>query len=156
MPYLDRADFIALLEKLGAADDAEVLAAAREIQRRIAVAETSWHDLLVRAPGTAAVDTLEELDDPDIDVGGFEIRDRRREPERQLPELPPVPEPQATVHSEELHLIESLLRRPTLSRETRRELMDLRADIADGDFAEMDRTYLRDLAARLNARDRED
>ena len=156
MPYLDRADFIALLEKLGAADDAEVLTAAREIQRRIEAAETKWDELLARAPGTDASDALEELDDPDIDVGGFEIRDRRREPERPLPELPPVPEPQATIHSEELHLIESLLRRPTLSTETRRELMDLRTDIAENDFADMDRTYLRDLAARLNARDRED
>lgn len=156
MPYLDRAGFIDLLDKLSSGDDADVLAAAREIQRRIDAAEIGWNDLLTPPPGTAADDAMAELDDPDADVGGFEIRDPRREPERPLPDLPPVPERLAVIYSEDLNLIDSLLRRVNLSRETRRELTDLRADIAEDDFAEMDRTYLRDLAARLNARDRED
>ena len=156
MPYLDRPGFIELLDKLGSDSDAEVLAAAREIQSRIQAAELGWDDLLVRAPGAAALDSLEEYDDPDIDVGGFEIRDSRREPEPPPANLPPVSERLAVIYSEELHLIDSLLHRTTLSRETRRELTDLRADIAADEFAEMDRTYLRDLAARLNARDRED
>ena len=156
MPYLDRAGFIELLDKLGSGNDAEVLAAAREIQRRIDTAEIGWHDLLVAAPGAAAIDSLEEYDDPDADIGGFEIRDLGREADHPPTDLPPIPERLAITYSEELNLIESLLRRVNLSRETRRELMDLRADIAADDFADMDRTYLRDLAARLNARDRED
>ncbi len=156
MPYLDRAGFIELLEKLGSGSEAEILAAAREIQRRIDEAGTGWHELLARAPGADAFDEQEEYDDPDIESGGFEIRDVVREPERPLPDLPPVAERLAVIYSEELNLIESLLRRANISRETRRELTDMRADIAAEDFAEMDRTYLRDLAARLNARDRED
>ena len=156
MPYLDRSGFIDLLEKLSTGSDAEVLAAAREIGRRLEEAGTEWDSLLVAAPGATAPDALEEYDDPDIEIGGFEIRDGRREPERPLADLPPLPERLAVLYSEELNLIDSLLRRVNLSRETRRELTDLRADIAADEFAEMDRTYLRDLAARLNARDRED
>ena len=146
MPYLDRDGLIELLEKLGCEDDAEVLAAAREIRHRIDTAEIGWHELLVPAPGSNAIDAMEE-EYPGADGGGFEIRAPRREPEPSLPGLPPVPERLAVIYSEELNLIDSLLRR---------ELMDLRTDLADDDFAEMDRAYLRDLAARLNARDRED
>ncbi|MEI6557286.1 MAG: hypothetical protein WCO00_02685 [Rhodospirillaceae bacterium] len=156
MPYMDRAGFIDLLERLGSENDTEVLAAAREIQRRIQAAEVGWHELLVLAPGAAPLDPFEDEDDPAAGAGGFEIRDRRREPEPPLPELPPLPERLAVTYAEDLNLIDSLLRRVSLNRETRRELMDLRADIAADDFAEMDRAYLRDLAARLNARERED
>jgi hypothetical protein len=96
MPYLDRASFIALLDRLGSADDSEALAAAREIDRRKRDAGATWADLLA--------------------------------------------------------LIERLLADHDLSEDTRRELLDFRDDIAEGEFTEMDSRYLRNLEARLNRR----
>ncbi len=148
MPYLDRAGFIDLLNSLGAENEAEVLAAAREIQRRLEAAEAEWPELL--AP---LLDDSGESGDSGRD---FEIRDPGREPVAARSDLPPVPEQLAILYAEELNLIESLLRRLTLNPETRQELTDLRADIAADSFADLDRSYLRDLAARLNARDKED
>ncbi len=148
MPYLDRAGFIGLLNSLGAENETEVLAAAREIQRRLEAAETAWPDLLTPPP--------EDGEESGAGGGGFEIRDPGREPRPALPGLPPLSERLTVIYAEELNLIESLLRRSNLSPETRQELTAMRADIAEDDFADMDRTYLRDLAARLNARDRED
>jgi len=154
MPYLDRAGFIELLERLGGESDAEVLAAARELHRRIKAAELEWNDVVVRAPGAAAIDRFEDYDDPDVDVREFEIRDVRGD--HSFEEQDPVPPRLAAIYAEELHMIDSLLARANLSPETRRELLDLRADIAASEFQEMDRTYLRDLAARLEIRSRDD
>src|SRR5688500_14377814 len=50
MPYLNRDSFIALLDRLGSTDDAEVLASAREIDRRMRASGVSWNDLLVPPP----------------------------------------------------------------------------------------------------------
>jgi len=154
MPYLDRTSFIELLERLGAEADADVLAAAREAHRRIKAAELDWDEVLVRAPGAAAVDRLEDYDDPDADVRDFEIRDVRGD--HSFRDQDPVPPRLAALYAEELNVIDSLLARVNLSHETRHELLDLRADIAANEFQEMDRTYLRDLAARLDARSRDD
>jgi len=148
MPYLDRASFIDLLKRLGAETDDERLAAAREINRRMEAAEVGWDELLVRAPGTAPIDRLEDYDDPDTDVGDFEIRDRHGD--QSLAEQEPYRRAgRAFCRGTQAD------RRPvdaaTVAIETRRELLDLRADIAANEFAEMDRRYLRDLAARLNA-----
>jgi hypothetical protein len=148
MPYLDRASFIELLKRLGAETDAELLAAAREINRRVQAADVSWDELLVRAPGTAPIDRLEDYDDPDVDVSTFEIRDRHGD--LSLAEQEPVPPHLAELFAAEIELIDTLLARPALAIETRRELLDLRADIAANEFTDMDRRYLRDLAARLN------
>ncbi len=156
MPYLDRAGFLELLDKLASESDTDVLAAAREIQRRIEAADVSWADLVRPAADDTTFDQTEDFDVSGDDIGRFEIREQRREPEPALPGLPPVPERLAITHSEELNLINSLLRRANLSKETRDDLISIRADIATDAFAEMDRTYLRDLASRLNARDQED
>lgn len=153
MPYLDRAGFIELLEGLGAESDAEVLAVARELHRRVKAAELDWSDIVARAPG-AATDRLEDYDDPDGDVRDFEIRDTHDD--HAFDRQDPMPPRLAALYAEELHLIDSLLGRANLSSETRRELLDLRADIAANEFQEMDRAYLRDLAARLDARSRDD
>lgn len=53
MPNTDRASFLALLDRLGGTDDADVLAAAREANRRLAAAGLAWEDLL--RPPTAPV-----------------------------------------------------------------------------------------------------
>jgi hypothetical protein len=53
MPNTDRDSFLALLGRLGGADDADVLAAAREASRRLAASGLDWEDLL--KPPTAPV-----------------------------------------------------------------------------------------------------
>jgi hypothetical protein len=53
MPNTDRESFIALLDRLGGSDDADILAAAREASRRLAASGLSWEDLL--RPPTAPV-----------------------------------------------------------------------------------------------------
>ncbi|MBM3549220.1 MAG: hypothetical protein FJX54_19955 [Alphaproteobacteria bacterium] len=53
MPNNDRDSFLALLGRLGGADDADVLAAARDVSKRVAASGLDWEDLL--RPPTAPV-----------------------------------------------------------------------------------------------------
>jgi hypothetical protein len=53
MPYLDRDQFIGLLNQLGADGDADALAAAREIDRRVKASGAGWDALLSPPPGQA-------------------------------------------------------------------------------------------------------
>lgn len=53
MPNTDRESFVALLDRLGGPDDADVLAAAREASRRLAASGLGWEDLL--RPPTAPI-----------------------------------------------------------------------------------------------------
>ena len=154
MPQLDRASFIEHLERLNAESEAEVLAAAREVIVQMRGAGLSWNDLLVRSPGESPESRAAEYDDPDDDISDFEVRDLHAD--AGFSEQEPIPPRQAAFYAAELQLIDSLLVRSSLSLETRRELLDLRADIASNDFAEMDRAYLRDLALRLDVRGRDD
>lgn len=55
MPNTDRASFLALLDRLGGSEDADVLAAAREASRRLAAAGLGWEDLL-RPPTVPVVE----------------------------------------------------------------------------------------------------
>lgn len=50
MPHLDRDSFIALLDRLGDPDEAEVLATAREIDRRVRESGMTWSELLALPP----------------------------------------------------------------------------------------------------------
>ena len=121
MPFMDRNSFITLLDKLGDADDAACLAAAREIHQRMQAANLQWSDLLVPVDGgdTAEAAESEPLDQP------------------------------AQPASEDYELIDRLLARSGLSDETREELTGMRADIASGEFSARDRKYLQSLDARL-------
>ena len=138
MPYLDRNSFIALLGRLGSADDAEVLASAREIDRRVREGGVAWDDLLIPPPG--AVAEVDEdsyrgafTDDDLLDMGP----PRRREG-----------------YGDDVALIDELLADPDLSAETRQELLDFKSDIAEGEFTDMDSRYLHDLHNRLTRRAR--
>jgi len=50
MPNTDRDGFLALLGRLGGADDADVLAAGREVSRRVSASGLDWEDLLRPPP----------------------------------------------------------------------------------------------------------
>ena len=139
MPYLDRASFIALLDRLGSADDSEALAAAREIDRRKRDAGATWADLLAPVPGAADKDAAETL----TGYGGAFSDDDETAADRRTAN---------TAH--DLTLIERLLADHDLSEDTRRELLDFRDDIAEGEFTGLDSRYLRNLESRLNRRSR--
>jgi hypothetical protein len=121
MPFLDRDSLIALLDRLGDADDAKALAAAREIHQRVTAASLKWSDLLLPTDGdgTDAADGEALLDRPAAPV------------------------------SEDYALVDLLLARRDLSQDTREELTGLRADIDSGEFTARDRKYLQNLEARL-------
>jgi hypothetical protein len=55
MPNTDRDSFLALLARLGGADDGDVAAAAREASRRVSASGLDWEDLL-RPPPAAKVE----------------------------------------------------------------------------------------------------
>jgi len=55
MPNTDRDSFLDLLGRLGGGDDADVLAAAREVSKRVAASGLDWEDLL-RPPSAPVVE----------------------------------------------------------------------------------------------------
>ncbi|HYE50902.1 MAG TPA: hypothetical protein VEB20_15005 [Azospirillaceae bacterium] len=130
MPFMDRESFIRLLDRLGDPDDAAALAAAREVDARMRAAGISWDALLVPPPGSAAADLG---GDADGETGDFEP-------------LPPAE------GEDDAALIDRMLATYPLSDTTRQELVDLKGDIAAGEFTPADGKYVRDLAARLARR----
>lgn len=124
MPFLDRDSLIALLDRLGDADDAKTLAAAREIHQRMTAAKLRWSDLLLPPDGAES------------DAGAGDGESPLDRP------APPL--------GEDYALIDRLLARAGLSQDTRDELAGLRADIDSGEFTARDRKYLQSLEARLS------
>ncbi len=124
MPFMDRPSFIALLNQLGDPNDSQVVAAAREVDRRMKAANLDWDDLLRPA-------------------GGGE------EESESGPDAAPLDQP-ATPAGDDYAAIERILGRSGLSEELREELTGMKADIAAGEFSERDRKYLQSLDARLS------
>ena len=131
MPDLDRTELLELLGRLGAPDDAVVLAAARELHGKISESGLTW-------------DTLLQLD---ADASGREQDDS---PAAATSPDPPGKRPSGG-KAEVAFLIERLLARTSISDTLREELVDLKRAIADGSFDEMDAQYVRALAKRLRA-----
>src|SRR5690606_21488979 len=130
----DRAELLELLEGLGAEDDGKVLAAARELHRRVAIDGAGWEVwLTVAAPdGDAAV--------------AAELSEEIRVAEQSAPvEI----SAQSSASEDDLQILERLLQRTDISTETREELEGLRADLVEGSFDAMDANYLRALDERL-------
>ena len=119
MTTLDRAALIDLLDRLGSADDAAVLEAARALHRKAAESGLSWDDLI----------RLDEADDEAADEG-----------EEASPPSPGT--------DETTRLIERLLRKG-VSEALREDLTDMKRQLADGSLDQEDRRYVRALAKRL-------
>lgn len=147
MPDLDRKDFIALLERLAGPDDADVVAAAREITSRMAAAGVSWDDVLTPEEPDDETDVDEYGDDEDFDVDGDEGAGALGGDDEDSSDDAAGPD-------EDIALINRILAECTVSDETREELGGLRDDIAEGEFTAADRKYLRALYARLAKRRR--
>ena len=130
---LQRDDLLALLNRLGSEDDAEVLQAARQAHDRIVAAGASWEDLLVPEDSEDdAAEDSEEADEPEVAAADDE-----------------PPAGGGDGDAESLALIGELLARKDISQELREELEGYKADIAEGEFVAADRRYLRAVHQRL-------
>ena len=66
MPNLDRDSFIALLNRLGDPDEAEALATAREIDRRVRECGLTWSELLApQSSSTSSAGIAANVEDGD-------------------------------------------------------------------------------------------
>jgi hypothetical protein len=121
MSEFDRAGLIELLERLGSADDATVLEAARALHRKTEEAGLSWDELI-----------RPDEEDP---VGGT------------VEELPraAIADPDT---AEVTRLIERLLRKG-VSETLRDDLTEMKQQIASGTLEPEDARYVRALARRL-------
>ena len=162
---LKRDEVVGLLKRLGSEPDEEVLEAARQVHARITAAGMTWDDLLV--PDQAADDTedtgdtddtddsddsddADDIDDSDdtddtddADAAGYEdLEDESAEPAAET----------AGKNAESLTLIDKLLAKSGISQDLREELKGYKADIAEGDFGDGDRRYLRAISERLSKR----
>jgi hypothetical protein len=131
MPDLDRAELLELLGRLGAEDDASVLAAARALHGRISESGLTW-DTLLQLDADATERGQDESPPEETSSGASSERPRGGKAEVAL-------------------LIERLLARKTISDALREELVDFKRAIADGSFDDMDAQYVRALAKRLRA-----
>ena len=127
MPDLNRAELLDLLGRLGAEDDATVLAAARDLNGKLRESGLTWDELL-------------RLDTDASDAGAGEHDDTADDALST-----------GSGKDEVARLIERLLARSSISDALREELADFKRAIADGTFEEMDARYVRALAKRLGA-----
>ncbi len=127
---LERDIVIELLKRLGSDQDKVVLEAARQVHAQITVAGMTWEDLLV--PDVTA-------DDGD-DVEYQDASD----------ETPGSSAETAKEDADSLALIDELLAKTGISEDFREELENYKTDIAEGEFEEADRRYVRAVHERLS------
>ncbi len=155
----DRERLIELLKKLGGEDDADVLAAARDVHAQIADTGADWDELLVAAGGPDATDTSEDATDTsedatdtsedatdtsedadydDVDDG--DTGEAANDTPRQGGDM---------TDAQCLKIIEALLARSDVSEFLREELGGYKDDIKEKEFKASDRAYLHSLNGRL-------
>lgn len=165
MPELNRERIIELLDRLGSEDDADVVQAARTLHGEITAAGFGWDALLTPEQAEEPVlddeDEEPEDEEPDEDESDDEDGDEDEGEDEDEDEPEPDTEtdiepeaPTGKVHdsrdAESLALIEKLLARRQIGEALRDELNGYKEDIAEGDFGEADRKYVRALRARLS------
>jgi hypothetical protein len=129
---LKRDNVIELLKRLGSDQDEAVLEAARQVHAQITVAGMTWEDLLV--PDVAAADG------DDVEYQNTEV------------ETPEPPAETAMKDTDSVALIDEMLAKAGISEDLREELESYKTDIAEGEFEEADRRYLRAVHKRLSTR----
>ena len=137
---LDRAEFVALLQKLGSENDTEVLTAARDLHAKVTVAGMSWDTLL--APDPVAEDE-EDVAEEAVAYSGGDDDAVLTAPDADLGEL------DAAEKAEAGSLIETI-GRLKIGAATKAELADYKSDLAAGEFSQMDLRDLRALLKRLS------
>ncbi len=160
---LVREEIIGLLERLGSERDEEALEAAREVHERITAAGVAWNELLMpdqadkdgddhRDPEDEDGDDHRDLEDEDGD-DHRDLEDEDGDDHRDLEDEDSMSHAERKkMNAESLSLIEKLLARSDLSGDMREELRGYKEDIAEGEFEERDRKYLRSLSERLSKR----
>ena len=146
---LRRDEFIAILNRLGSDEDEEVLQAARQAHARIAASGMSWEDLLV--PEEPAAENEEPAAEPDAESDeADEIEDGELEAVEDESPAERAGAEGTEKDTESLALIGELLARSDISEELRAELEGYKTDIAENEFVEADRRYLRAIRKRLS------
>jgi len=140
---LERDDFIALLEKLKSEDEAEILAAARDLNAKMTVAGVAWDDLLISQDNTPAESDLSDEDEDD-DEDEDENEQPRDDDDSDLKPL------SAEEKAEAASLI-AAIRALEISDLTKEELEEYEDDLEHGEFEQMDLRYLKALKTRLSA-----
>ena len=146
---LDRDRIIGLLESLGSERDEDVVEVAREIHAQVTAAGVTWDVLL--APNAAAEDATFEEETADEDDKDDKDDEDAAEGVEESEDAAPAPVRDGG-NKESLALIARLLAKSDISKDMREELQGYKEDIADGEFEEVDRKYLRALYARLGKR----
>ena len=139
---LERDDFIALLEKLKSEDEAEVLAAVRDLNAKMTVAGVTWDDLLMSQDDAA--NDYQVDDEPDDEDSPDDEEDGDEEDDDELNPLSDEEKQEAT------GLI-SAIGEMEISEATKQELEEYKDDLEQGEFEQMDLRYLRALKSRLSA-----
>jgi len=131
MANLDRAGMIDLLSRLGDASDETALAAARELNRQVSESGRTWDDLIrLHFDAADAADAEPEPTEATSAVNS---------------------DAPAGGKADVARLIDRLLARKTISDTLREDLDEIKRNIADGTFDDMDAKYVRALAKRLGA-----
>ncbi len=148
---LDRDGIIGLLESLGSERDEDVVEAARAVHARITAAGVTW-DALLAPVGTAVDAAFEEGTAVDAAFEEGTADEEAAEPAEAdgADAAPAAPRDRGNKGS--LALIARLLAKSDISKDMREELQGYKEDIAEGEFEDMDRKYLRSLHARLTKR----
>jgi hypothetical protein len=140
---LDRDDFIALLERINSEDEAEILAAVRDINAKMTVAGVTWDDLLM-SQDTASDDQIDELDEDDDEDEESDEPVADQDDDGDL-------EPLSDAEKQEATSLISAIGGMEISDATKQELEEYSEDLKEGEFEQMDLRYLRALKARLSA-----
>ncbi len=131
MANVDRPGLIELLGRLGAESDEAVLAAARDLHRKVSESGSTWDELL-RADFDAA-DADAQRDDEPLDEAAAETDGALS----------------AAGKADAARLLDRLLARKNLSSTLREDLTELKRAHAEGGLDAMDSRYIRALAKRL-------
>ncbi len=174
---LERDEVIGLLNSLGSERDEDVLEAARQAHAKITAAGMTWEDLLVPDDSADDTDDADDADDTDYagetdhadDTGDADDTDDADETDetdetddtgdagdtadQDLEKESSEPRAENTrKNAESLALIDKLLTKSGISTDLREDLNSYKTDIAEGEFDEGDRRYLRAISERLSKR----
>jgi len=131
---LERYDFIILLDRMKSTDDTEILAAVRDINAKMTVANVTWDDLLTSQNDIS----IENNDDEAVSSNN----------DGQTNDY--VSQSLSAEEKKEAANLISTIASMKISKATKQELEEYTADLNEGEFEQMDLLYLRALQVRLS------
>jgi hypothetical protein len=131
---LERYDFIILLDRMKSTDDTEILAAVRDINAKMTVANVTWDDLLTSQNDIS----IENNDDEAVSSNN----------DGQTNDY--VSQSLSAEEKKEAAKLISTIASMKISKATKQELEEYTADLNEGEFEQMDLLYLRALQVRLS------